>query len=318
MIVHRNEPPERPTMTATDLIQHPFPWPEGKRTAACFSFDVDAESLLHLGFREDADNRVVTRSEMRYDAHVAVPRLLAIFRNHGIRQTFFVPGWCLEAYPEMVKAILDDGHEIAHHGYIHEMGNRLTPENERYWFERAVAAVERATGRKPAGFRAPSYGFSRHSLDLMFDHGMIYDASMMGHDVPYIIKHPRGEIVELPSQRALDDWTHFVLNRDFGWMMPLQTPEDGFAIYRAEFDAAWRHGGIWIAVWHPFVTARLSRAEAMEALIDHMKSKGGVWFAPLDEIARHAHKARADGRWQPFVDSMPYDAGGLPELAQRI
>ncbi|MEX2202153.1 MAG: hypothetical protein WD711_12210, partial [Dongiaceae bacterium] len=81
---------------------------------------------------------------------------------------------------------------------------------------------------------------------------------------------------------------------------------------------AWRHGGIWIAVWHPFVTGRLSRAEAMEALIDHMKSKGGVWFAPLDEIARHAHKARTDGRWQPFVDSMPYDAGGLPELAERI
>ncbi|MEX2201927.1 MAG: polysaccharide deacetylase family protein, partial [Dongiaceae bacterium] len=215
-------------MTATDLIQHPFPWPEGKRTAACFSFDVDAESLLHLGFRDDADNRVVTRSEMRYDAHVAVPRLLAIFRNHDIRQTFFVPGWCLEAYPEMVKAILDDGHEIAHHGYIHEIGNRLTPENERYWFERAVAAMERATGKKPTGFRAPSYGFSRHTLDLMFDHGMTYDASMMGHDVPYIIKHPRGEIVELPSQRALDDWTHFVLNRDFGWMMPLQTPDDGF------------------------------------------------------------------------------------------
>ncbi|MEX0810036.1 MAG: polysaccharide deacetylase [Dongiaceae bacterium] len=305
-------------MTATDLIQHPFPWPEGKRTAVCFSFDIDAESLLHLGFREDADNRVVTRSEMRYDAHVAVPRLLAIFRNHDIRQTFFVPGWCLEAYPEMVKAILDDGHEIAHHGYVHEMGNRLTPENERYWFERAVAAVERTTGKKPSGFRAPSYGFSRNTLDLMFDHGLIYDASMMGHDVPYIIKHPRGEIVELPSQRALDDWTHFVLNRDFGWMMPLQTPEDGFAIYRAEFDAAWRHGGIWIAVWHPFVTARLSRAEAMEGLIDHMKSKSNVWFAPLDQIALHAQKARADGSWKPFIDSMPYDAGGLPELAERI
>ena len=305
-------------MAGTNLISDHFPWPEGKRTAVCFSFDVDAESLLHLGFRDEADNKVVTRSEMRYDAHVAVPRLLAIFRNHDIRQTFFIPGWCLETYPDMVKAILDDGHEIAHHGYVHEMGNKLTPENERYWFERGVRAVEKATGKKPAGFRAPSYGFSRITLELMLEHGMIYDASMMGHDVPYILKHPRGEMVELPSQRALDDWTHFVLSRDYNWMLPLQTPENGFAIYRAEFDAAWRHGGVWIAVWHPFVSGRLSRAEAMDALIDHMKSKGGVWFAPMDEIARHATAARKDGSWKPYIDQMPYNAGVLPELAERM
>jgi peptidoglycan/xylan/chitin deacetylase (PgdA/CDA1 family) len=305
-------------MSKTQLIQHKFPWPDGKRTAVCLSFDVDAESVMHLGFRDEADNRVVTRSEMRYDAHVAVPRLLAIFRNHDIRQTFFVPGWCLEAYPAMVRAILDDGHEIAHHGYIHESGNKLTPENERYWFARGFAAVEKATGRKPVGFRAPSYAFSRHTLEIMIDHGMIYDASMMGHDVPYILQHPKGEIVELPSQRALDDWSYFVTGRDFNWMLPLQTPEHAFSIYRAEFDAARRHGGVWIAVWHPFATGRLSRAEAMDALIDHMKSAGGTWFATMEEIARHAAAARADGSWQPYIDPMPYEAGVLPELESRI
>jgi hypothetical protein len=56
----------------------------------------------------------------------------------------------------------------------------------------------------------------------------------------------------------------------------------------------------------------------MDALIDHMKSAGGTWFATMEEIARHAAAARADGSWQPYIDPMPYEAGVLPELESRI
>jgi peptidoglycan-N-acetylglucosamine deacetylase len=300
----------------TALIDHPFPWPEGKRCAVCISFDIDAESLIHLGYREEADNKVMTRSEARYDAEVATPRLLAVFRNHGLRQTFFVPGWCLENYQGLAPSILADGHEIAHHGYMHENPNKLSDAEDRAWFRRAVKSIEKATGRKPAGFRAPSYGFSRISLELMLEAGMIYDASLMGHDIPYLLEHPKGTMIELPSQRALDDWTYFVMSRDYNWMLPIMPPEQAFAIYRAEFDAAWRHGGLWVAVWHPFATGRLSRCEAMDQLIDHMKSKGGVWFATMEEIALHARAMLDAGRWKPFVQKLPYATGLLPALAQ--
>ena len=301
----------------TPLIEQPFPWPEGKRCAVCLSFDIDGESLVHLGYREEADNKLMTRSEAIYDAEIATPRVLAVFRNHGIRQTFFVPAWCVEHYPGLAGRILSDGHEIGHHGYLHENPNKLSAADERDWFRRAVQALERATGRKPAGFRAPSYAFSRHSLELMLEAGMVYDASLMGHDIPYLLRHPAGDMIELPSQRALDDWTHFVTSRDYNWMLPISPPAHAFELYRAEFDAAWRHGGLWVAVWHPFVTGRLSRCEAMDELIDHMRRQGGVWFATLEEIALHARRMLQAGRWNPYVQTLPHPPGLDPALAGR-
>ena len=87
--------------------------------------------------------------------------------------------------------------------------------------------------------------------------------------------------------------------------------------YRAEFDAAWRHGGLWVAVWHPFATGRLSRCEAMDALIDHMKGKGGVWFATMEEIAIHARAMLDAGRWKPFVQELPYATAVVVDSIQE-
>jgi peptidoglycan/xylan/chitin deacetylase (PgdA/CDA1 family) len=281
-----------------------------------FSFDMDAESLLHIYFHDTAHNRLAMASRLRYGPEVAVPRIIDALERLDLRQTFFVPGWCMEQYPRAVQLIIDHGHEIAHHGYMHENPNKLSDAEDRAWFKRAVKAIENTTGRKPAGFRAPSYGFSRISLELMLEAGMIYDASLMGHDIPYLLKHKKGTMIELPSQRALDDWTYFVMSRDYNWNMPIVPPEQAFALYRAEFDAAWRHGGLWVAVWHPFATGRLSRCEAMDGLIDYMKGKGGVWFATMEEIAIHARAVLDAGRWKPFVQELPYATGLVPALAQ--
>jgi peptidoglycan/xylan/chitin deacetylase (PgdA/CDA1 family) len=299
------------------MIQNPIPWPGGARCAVSFSFDMDAESLVHLAYGAEADNRLASLSELRYDAEVAVPRLLAMFQRYAMKQTFFLPGWCVEHYPETVELILEHGHELAHHGYLHENPNKLSAEEERYWFGRAIEAIVKASGRRPLGFRAPSYAFSRHSLGFLVEEGFAYDASLFGDDIPYLLRHPKGSVIELPSSRALDDWTHFVMSRDFDWMLPIQAPERGFEVYRAEFEACWNHGGLWIAVWHPFVSGRLARAEAMERLIRHMHEKGGVWFATLAEIAAHARACMAAGTWSPRVTDLPYPPGPIPELTRR-
>jgi hypothetical protein len=77
-------------------------------------------------------------------------------------------------------------------------------------------------------------------------------------------------------------------------------------VFRAEFDAAHKYGGIWVAVWHPFVSGRMSRADAIATLIEHMQAAGGVWFAPLAEIADHVRRVVGDGTWTPRVDRLPY------------
>ncbi|MEX2650521.1 MAG: polysaccharide deacetylase [Alphaproteobacteria bacterium] len=300
------------------MIQNPIPWPGGARCAVAFTFDVDGESLIHLGYRDEADNKIASLSELAYDAEIAVPRILALFQRHGMKQTFFVPGWCLERYAAMTDLILLHDHEIAHHGYLHENPNKLSAEEERTWLRRAIESIERTTGRRPRGYRAPSYAFSRATLGFLLEEGFDYDASLMGDDIPYVLEHPTGRLVELPSTRTLDDWSYFVLSRDFNWMLPIHAPERAYEVYRAEFDACWRHGGLWIAVWHPFVSGRLGRIDAMESLIQYMHDKGGVWFATLEDIAAHANKMAASGAWTPRVQKLPYPRGPIPELTPKF
>ena len=86
----------------------------------------------------------------------------------------------------------DDAETIAY--------NNLSAEDELYWFERQIAVVEKMTGEKPRGWRAPLYNFSKHSLDFLVDHGLKYDTSLMGDDIPYVLKSSKGSVIELPTQ----------------------------------------------------------------------------------------------------------------------
>jgi peptidoglycan/xylan/chitin deacetylase (PgdA/CDA1 family) len=296
------------------VIENPLRWPNGARCAVAFTFDMDAESLLHIYQAETAHNRLALSSMLRYGPEVAVPRIVASYRRFGLRQTFFVPGWCIEQYPRAVELMLADGHEVAHHGYLHEKPNQLTRDEERSWLRRAIESITKATGRRPRGYRAPSYAFSRHTLDLLLEEGFEYDASLSGHDIPYLLAGERGRLVELPSDVVLDDWTQYVCLRDFGYMMPIAAPERAMEVFRAEFDAAWRHGALWIAVWHPFVSGRLARWDAVLGLIEYMGARGGVWFARLDEVAAHVRQCVADGSWTPRVDRLPFIAAPLSNV----
>jgi peptidoglycan/xylan/chitin deacetylase (PgdA/CDA1 family) len=296
------------------MIQNPVPWPHGARCAVAFTFDMDADSILHLAHHTSADTRVAAMSMLRYGPEVAVPRLVDLYARFDMRQTFFLPAWCMERYPAAVETILRGGHEIAHHGYLHEHPNACEPEQELYWFKRAGEVIERMTGRRPRGFRAPSYRFSRHTLDFLLQECLAYDASLMGDDIPYVLENDKGRVVELPTHYAMDDWPHFMVSRDLAYMMSPKSPQQAVEGYQAEFDAMWEYGGLWIAVWHPFLSGRLARCVAMATLIEYMHRKGRVWFATLEDIAAHVRRVMTDGTWTPRIDRLPYYDGPIPEL----
>ena len=298
------------------MILNPPPWPDGARCAVAFTFDMDADSILHLAYHDSADTRVAAMSALRYGPEVAVPRLVNLYREFGMRQTFFLPAWCIEHYPAAVETILKDGHEVAHHSYLHEHPNEMPPDQELYWFQRSVETIEKATGRPPRGYRAATYRFSRNTLDILVQAGMAYDASLFGDDIPYLLENDHGSVIELPSHYGLDDWPHYQFSRDFGTTMPIKSTAYATELFREEFDAAWEFGGLWIAVWHPFLSGRLARASAIKRLIAYMHEKGQVWFAPLEEIADHVRTLAANGTWQPRVDRLPYYERPIPELGE--
>lgn len=267
---------------------------------------MDAESLVHIYLGKTAPNRVALASMLRYGPEIAIPRIVDAFARLGLKQTFFVPGWCLEHYPRAIELILHGGHEIGHHGYIHENPNKLTLDQEQEFLARGIDCIVKATGERPRGYRAPSYGFSRHTLDLLLTEGFSYDASLLGQDIPCLLSNGRQSLVELATDISLDDWTQYACIKEFGWMMPIAAPERAMEVFRAEFDAAWSYGGMWIAVWHPFVSGRPSRCDAMVTLVEYMQRKGGVWFARLDEIAAHVTKCIDSGTWSPRVEQLPF------------
>ena len=80
-------------------------------------------------------------------------------------------------------------------------------------------------GLRPRGWRAPSFAFSKHSLRYLIDQGFDYDSSLMGDDIPYLLRDNSGALLELPTQWTLDDWPHYMHNRDFNYTIPISAPQ---------------------------------------------------------------------------------------------
>jgi peptidoglycan/xylan/chitin deacetylase (PgdA/CDA1 family) len=289
------------------MIRRPVPWPNGAKVAVAITFDMDADSLVHIEHPQDSITRVSTISMLKYGPQVGVPRILEGYRRYGLKQTFFVPAWCIEHYPEAIDAMVKDDHEVGFHGYIHEAPNALSRSEEQYWMQRSIAVIEKHTGRRPRGNRSPLYNYSNHTTDLLVEEGFLYDSSLMGDDVPYILDNGKGEIVELPSSWALDDWPPYVHSIDLNYMFQIMSPDRAMETFMAEFEAMRSAGGgLWIGVWHPFVSGRLSRWLRIEKMIEYMLGTGDVWFARLEDIAGHIQAIRKQGTYQARVDKLPY------------
>ena len=293
------------SVASQKMIANPVPWPNGAKCACCVTFDMDADSLLHLDHPKDAHRRASAISMLQYGPEVATPRIVETYRRLGIRQTFFIPAWCIEQYPQAVDAILSGGHEIGHHGYLHENPQQVTRDEQTYWMDRAIEVIERITGQKPRGWRAPLYNFSDASAGLLIERGFAYDASLMGDDVPYIITASGGELVELPSHWGLDDWPQYVQSIDLDYMMPIRAPDAGFEIFRQEFSAAYAYGGLWVPVLHPFATGRVARWAVVAGFLESVVARGDVWFAPMEDIAAHVRKLANSGDYSPRRVAMP-------------
>ncbi|HUP31465.1 MAG TPA: polysaccharide deacetylase [Gaiellaceae bacterium] len=295
------------------MLENPVPWPNGARCAVSFNFDMDTDAFLHPMYPDRAHKLQNLISWLRYD-EVAVPRIVKLFDRYEIKQSFFVPAWCIEQYPRAVEPVVESGHELAHHGYLHENPMDQTREGELYWLRRAAEVIERFSGKRPVGWRGPWAGFTVHSAELLAQEGYLYDTTLMADSQPYVIRSGAGELVELPIDLTLDDWPHYAHAPDLAYFIPPKSPEQAMEVFRAEFDARWEFGGFMTTTWHPFVSGRLARLKAVAGLIEYMQDKGGVWFATMEEIARHVRACIDDCRWTPRTVDMPYYTEPIAEL----
>ncbi len=278
----------------------PVPWPEGRTSVASFSFDIDAESAVLWRAPQNA-HRMSVISHQAYGPLVGVPRLLGLLDKHRIRSTFFVPGYTAHRYPSVIRDIAAAGHEIAHHGYLHEQPTGLTAAEEEVALDRGLEALEEVAGVRPVGYRAPMWDLSWRTPALLDARGFLYDSSLMDADFPYELQvGAERSIVEIPIQWALDDWEQFCYLPDISGSGLIETPAKAREVWQAEFEGLRSVGGCWVLTNHPFLSGRPSRAQQLDELMAHVVSCPDVWVASLEEIARHTRDLGLERRIVEF------------------
>jgi peptidoglycan/xylan/chitin deacetylase (PgdA/CDA1 family) len=215
-----------------------------------------------------------------------------------VRATFFVPGHTALAYPFLVREIRDAGHEIGHHGWVHENPALLELDAERGVMERGFEALDHAVGVRPQGYRSAAWDFSPNTIDLLLEYNLLYSSSCMASDfTPYYLRkgdrwsttepYEFGELVplvEVPPSWGLDDFPP--LEHVWGFNSGLMTPRHVEELWREEFDYMIENvpGGVYNLTCHPQFIGRGSRISMLDRLVGHFK-QAGARFERLQEVA---------------------------------
>ena len=266
----------------------PKSWQGGARCAVALSFDSDHETNE---LREGGES-IGRLSQGQYGNRQGVPRILSILGD--VKATFFVPAVTALLYPDEQRRVVAAGHEIGIHGWIHERNSELPLEAERELQMRSADTLEKLTGQRPVGIRTPSWDFSPNTLAITQEMGLLYDSSLMADVDCYELQMDGKDtgVVELPVEWIRDDAVYFNMNR-FAALRPYTPPAGVFDIFKREFDAAYREGGVFQLTMHPHVIGYRSRIWILQELISYIKGHPQVWFATHADIARYAREHSA-------------------------
>jgi peptidoglycan/xylan/chitin deacetylase (PgdA/CDA1 family) len=279
-------------------MKAPITWPHGAQSAVSLTFDLDAETAWIS--RDPANlDRLSVMSQGAYGPKVGVPLILDFLDRNRLRSTFFVPGWTAERWPDVVAEIHRRGHEIGHHGYLHEGLEGKSPEEEEAILTGSAKILADVTGVRPVGYRAPLYEITHETVRLLARHDFLYASNLQDSLWPY--RHARApSVVELPVSWILDDGPFFAFGLRPNLYRQIFPPSAARSAWGDEFRGIHGLGGLTMLILHPQYTGRPSRLDMLQGLVDEMRDTGGVWFANGVELARHALTAAAgtgsDGR----------------------
>jgi peptidoglycan/xylan/chitin deacetylase (PgdA/CDA1 family) len=274
--------------------------PAGRDVAIALTFDFDALSSW-IGSLGVTSPGPLSRGEF---SPIGARRVLSLLAEYGARATFFTPGHTALAYPGAVAAVHQAGHEIAHHGWIHERPARLSRDEECGALERGLRVLEQQLGVRPRGYRAPGWDLSPHTVELLIEHGFEYDSSLMGNDYePYWCRvgdvASRSEpfrfgapvsLVEMPVGWHLDDFPYFEFVNVPGTLTLAggRDPDSVLRIWIGEFDYLYEHvgHGVLVVTMHPEVIGRGHRLPMLRAFLEHVGRRDGVRFTTCQDYAR--------------------------------
>ncbi len=277
----------------------PVRWPGGAGVAVSLVVNYEEGAERSIGLGDDAGEPIgewgpysrperhprdrSIESMFQYGSRVGVWRLLDIFRQTEVRTTFFACAVAFERNPLLARRVVDDGHEVCHHGYRWEEHAGLTPDAERERIEMALRSFELTTGARPVGSYVKN-GQTDATREILVEKGFVYDSYSFADDRPYYVSVSGRPHLVLPYSADTNDirfWASpgFVSGRDFQ-----QYLEDTLDRLIAESGQSATMMSVGL---HPRIIGRPARAQNLLAFIEQAKSHPEVWFASRAEIAQH-------------------------------
>jgi polysaccharide deacetylase family protein (PEP-CTERM system associated) len=262
---------------------------------------------------------VVTRGEwdaMPSRVEASTRRLMDLFERFDVCATFFVLGWVAERRADLVREIRTRGHDVASHGYNHELVYRLGRARFEEDLRKSVRAIEDVTGVRPSGYRAPSFSIDRRvpwAFDVLAAEGFTYDSSI------FPVKHPRYGVPDFPrAPRRIRTLSGATL-REFP-MTTLRLP--GFNVGAS--------GGAWLRVLPPLAVrtafARMNAAGQPAVLYVHPwevdPDQPRLRVGLLKRLAHYTNLARTEARLASLLERFPFGTmeqalRHAPDLAQE-
>ncbi len=151
-----------------------------KNTAVENILTIDVEDWFHI---LELPSEIPVKDWIKLENRVLknTLSLLNLLRSYNAKATFFILGWVAQYYPDLIREIEKQGHEIATHGYSHRLIHSLTPEEFAQDISLSLEHLSRVTSKPIRGYRAPGFSLTEDclwALDILLELGLSYDASV--------------------------------------------------------------------------------------------------------------------------------------------
>ena len=275
---------------------HPH-WPDDARLAVSFVVNVEegAELSVSLGDeRNEAVYEIVEEvvgvpdpakdTHFDYGTRAGYWRIMELFDRHGATAQMNCCARALTLSPWLARDMVSRGHEIACHSYRWERHANMDEAHERDVIARCVAEIRDAAGVRPVGWHTRSAASPNTRRLLVEEGGFLYDSDHYGDDLPMVLEVEGQPHIVLPYAFDTNDMR---FQRGGGFHFA-----EDFARYCCDaIDWLWEEGRtapkmLSIGL-HLRIIGRPGRVAGLARVLEHIRSKGGIWVARRDEIARH-------------------------------
>lgn len=279
-------------------------WPNGAKTAFALCFDLDGDTIWRNKTKglPNGESYLKGPSVGLYGPKRGAWRILGLLKEAGLKATWFIPAKMVEEHPDLARTVLEEGHELGHHGYDHTSDYGATCQEQLAYIQRCQDIFLKYTGVTPVGFRPTGFLLPETEQWLYTQGGGLYSSAGMGDEVCEFLTvgGVKTSAVNIPCRDELDDYIQTVFS-SYPQVLPglprIAPYREVLSNFIRELEGAVRYSNSLSTAFHPQISGSPGRALMLESLMRYvLEHRDTIWCAPCRDIAKAYRAAKeADG-----------------------